>query len=113
MLSVHPSVHPSVCHFKIPLSNFVYTISEEPASPSYTERSSIFEQTEPKLAQSRVVIYSNFGYLNWIAFIPGGRVVLGHSNYISPLKKNQEFQTPQKIFEILAAQKYHTFSSLA
>ena len=50
-LSVFLSVCPSVClSFRLTLSNFVYTISEDPALPSYTEGSRIFEQTDPKLA---------------------------------------------------------------
>ena len=121
-LSVHPSVCPSVCPsvflsviLTSPLpSNFVYTISEDPVSRSYTERSRIFERTGPKLAQSRVIIYSNFEYLNRPALNPGGRCgVLYFFSYVGSgpastftQKINfQEFQAPQKIFEILAAPK--------
>ena len=91
----------------------MYTISEDPASPSYTERSRIFERTDPKLAYIRVVIHSNFGYLNWLALIPGGEGVLyfffSHvgsdpASTFHP-KKIRNFKHPRKIFEILAAQK--------
>ena len=45
------SVCLSVClSFRLTLSNFVYTISEDLVLSSYTERSRIFEQKDPKLA---------------------------------------------------------------
>ena len=106
-LSVRLLVHPSIClSFWLTLSNFVNTIREDPASPSYTERSRIFEQTDPKLALSRVVIYSNFGYLNRLALIPGGRGYsifflirrLEPSIYVSHQKNSRISRTPKNIW---------------
>ena len=103
--SVCPSVHPSVCHLTNPLKFCVTQLCRH-----ILKGLEYFNgQTQNSHNLSRN-LYNYFGYLNRVALIPDGR----YSNFFSygglgPAstfqKKNQEFQTPYKIFEILAAQK--------